>query len=555
MQTLRIYDRDDKAGIGDYMYDPINGGIYVQGSKGLDKARFDSKLIHDTLNDRIFYADKDQWQFEHLCGCCIKEIQVIIIGLDQDKYILPCVYHNDCTIKYSQLSYNCGVVSLQLITPGQSGTVILQCDCGLYIYVFVKPSVPCSQYQYISVGSNQTTVTIPAGLSVCSSMPAPAPYDPITGIVDVTTLRPGQSFILSTISSTGAVVYVLTREQYNFCQTTLCPTVIPMCPSTTPSVVLDVPTNDYPTINDAISAVTMPNTLIRVAGTFTYNENVIILGPNTNLNGLMLIGVTPTGGTAPVIQGLGTEPTVSIVAVTCVLIQGFSIMNTTGDNYGISVSGDAFEPASATIQNNTILDTTIGIYFQQATVNITDNVISTYSAAGIAINDSSSSNIYNNTITSPETGVLTNGIFVDGSSTAVISENKISGNTDGGFGIWILTQANDNIVLSTCINGNTIFDNDYGITVDQAYSNLIQSNTIEHNTVYGLYTMNGSSANVFINNIVQNNGTNDIFDDTIGFLSASTANAYYCNQCTEGCATTCDNRGGALCASIGPYMS
>ncbi len=215
---------------------------------------------------------------------------------------------------------------------------------------------------------------------------------------------------------------------------------------------LSVPSDDYPTIQDAVNAAS-PGDVILVASE-TYYENLVI---NTSLT------LTGAGESTTFIHGDPKEAGIEII-VDNVNISGFTILNCEN---GINMSSNG----------NTIIDNTI-----------TSNIL-----YGIYVEFSDDNKIMGNTIVSNDFG-----IYLRASSKNHVNDNKIGNNNYTG--IYIESQSNSNF-----INNNTITTNRfYGVTLDNSANNIIRNNQISNNDA-GIGLSEGSSGNVISGNTISNN--------------------------------------------------
>lgn len=150
MRTLQIYN-DDAVEDGGYMYHSADKCIYQRGNKGFKKLKTNETIIIDALRNRIFCKKGEEWEYEHLCDEHVVSVQTINVSSSDIIYQIPCV--GCCVIKYTQLPYCCGIVTLSTLSPGSIAIVILKCRDGLYIYIFVKEqgsSTTCPPYMLVS---------------------------------------------------------------------------------------------------------------------------------------------------------------------------------------------------------------------------------------------------------------------------------------------------------------------------------------------------------------------------------------------------------------------
>jgi beta propeller repeat protein/parallel beta-helix repeat protein len=203
--------------------------------------------------------------------------------------------------------------------------------------------------------------------------------------------------------------------------------------------------------------------------------------------------------------------------------------NTVSDN--LIVSGDilvSHGPYSFLL-NNSLLEGGIGLISTSG--KILGNYISNDLKVGISLIEGSSSDIENNTIVNCSVGIYPNwfsggnkiynntlihnneGIIVRNSGGNSILNNTISKNN---IGILVGGSAIDGAVANSILN-NTISNNNIGISLeDDSTGNLVANNRVELNKQYGVYIKQ-------VNNEAPFDGTNrfynNIFNNTINFFN------------------------------------
>jgi parallel beta-helix repeat protein len=253
------------------------------------------------------------------------------------------------------------------------------------------------------------------------------------------------------------------------------------------STVIYVP-DDYPTIQAAVDAASVGNTIIVREG--TYNEDI-------DVNKCITLQGEDRNTTI-----IDTERVT--VKISCnSTITGFTIKNGTyGIECGPHHSNECTKPIAPTITNNifTDLGTCILAWTSCATPVITDNeFIDNYHGC---IRISSSAVISNNTFYNNGDGIFSDGggidtcIFIVGSSSLVITGNLIINNS--AFGIVTATSPSSPRITSNIISGNEMGILDWGGSSFTIFNNTITDNE------YGVYLSSSTDSIIYFNNFIGN---------------------------------------------------
>lgn len=288
----------------------------------------------------------------------------------------------------------------------------------------------------------------------------------------------------------------------------------------------------------------------------TYNETITVPGGKNNLT---IISQTPGAAN---ITAVSPATIITVNGAICTRVSGFTVTVQSGGPFiGITGTGiSVINGGSAVIDNNTVIGTGpittvqagrgISVDFASAAL-IQNNVVTNYQKTGIRINGAGTcANVINNTITGvgPTPLLAQNGIQISRGATANVENNTVTGNNYTGAdavatGILLFQEA---AAAPVCAQFNTISSNNAGIALSQTIGSLVQGNNSSTNTQFGILVDETNSDNIFVRNTALNNPTFDIEDDSMGTLSAMTANIYLCNICNS------DNRDGEICASVSP---
>ncbi|MFW9993622.1 MAG: right-handed parallel beta-helix repeat-containing protein [Candidatus Odinarchaeota archaeon] len=251
---------------------------------------------------------------------------------------------------------------------------------------------------------------------------------------------------------------------------------------------------------------------------------------------------------------------------------GTPVKESSGASVSIGVIGHGIflDPSNGnTIKENDVHDNGIdGVYlFSSDNTMITGNKIHNNGENGVFLKDSSGNTIAGNEIfsnghaletvlagASVSIGVIGHGIFLDPSNDNTIKENNVHDNAINGIYLF----SSDNTVISgnkvhnngengvfledsdsNNISGNEVSGNGYrvttgsmnddikgkiaigvighGIFLDPSSNNIIASNLITNNALYGVAFIDGSDNAVMFNNFIDNNleGTSQAYDSGI----------------------------------------
>lgn len=319
----------------------------------------------------------------------------------------------------------------------------------------------------------------------------------------------------------------------------------------------------FPTISAAVAAAVPGDTILVFPG--TYNEAVTVTTNN-------LTFVSQTLGAA-VVQAVSPLNVFTLDGTAggarCVRITGFTLNVLQAVGGGITGTGIQVQSgATAVIDRNTIvgvgtLNTTLlgrGINIDSGSAAmILSNTITHYQKTGVRINGvGTCATVLNNTVTGVGSTLILaqNGVQISRGASAQAMGNLVSGNVYGDTTIdasvgFLLFQ--ETAVTPVVVQFNSANSNNVGIYLSESTGILVQGNNATSNTVDGTAAAQDVVApsinNVFIRNVAEGNGEFDMFDNTVGLLSAMTGNVYLCNVCAT------DNRGGLICSSVSPLLT
>ena len=287
-----------------------------------------------------------------------------------------------------------------------------------------------------------------------------------------------------------------------------------------------VGTSSYSSIQDAVNAAHDFDTVI--VGQGTYTEQVVIDKK------IRLIGEDKN---TTIIDGQGIGITVKIIADE-VNLGGFTVRgggtnwsefdgdtifdsgvyvlsdyNTVHDlivegnqNTGLALKRSSHNVFSDNITRKNRYD---GIVFLNDCMNntITNSLILENQKSGIFLMDQCDSNVIsNNSVKDNKYG----GVSFSSCSNNQVLDNEISGNalTIEYYwgGISLIVRSDDNIV-----SRNVVTNNKFGLGLqDMASNNIISSNEVSHNSLYGMYIYSSSPEGVVNNSFYNNNFDNSV---------------------------------------------
>jgi parallel beta-helix repeat protein len=248
--------------------------------------------------------------------------------------------------------------------------------------------------------------------------------------------------------------------------------------------------DDYPTIQAAIDAAASGDTIFVKNG--YYYEHLTIPKP------MKLLGQNQS---QTIIDGKSAGNVLAIVGSN-VTVSGFTVKGSSSNGgSGIYLSGAS---SGSNISGNIIVDNGIGINSDLSSYNvISKNTVSSCGGNGISLNSSMGNLVSENTVTGNSQG---SGILLSGSSSNSITNNRLSGNSDGIE--FSSSDATSNGLYSSnnTVSGNVVESNSFiGVAFWYSSNNLVAANKISSNTFYGMYICACSKITIQ-NNTVTGNG-------------------------------------------------
>lgn len=216
---------------------------------------------------------------------------------------------------------------------------------------------------------------------------------------------------------------------------------------------------DQPTIQAGINAAGNGDTVLVAPGTYKENINFHGKAITVKSSGGAKVTIIDGGGVAPVVTFSSNESSSSALNG-FTLQNGTSTFNSQHEGGGIYVSF-----ASPTIKNNTIQNNTacaagagIGVYFGSPLIqgniirNNSQSGCSGGGGGGIEAGGASTPHIVGNVIQSNSWGGSGGGIFLDAVGSALIKNNRITGNAGGG--IAMINDVSGTAIVQNLISGN-----------------------------------------------------------------------------------------------------
>ena len=256
------------------------------------------------------------------------------------------------------------------------------------------------------------------------------------------------------------------------------------------------------TISAAISPVAPGDTVIVKPG--TYDEEVRISKSGTS--------------SAPIVFSAENGVTVTrrfdVSGSAWLEVQGFTISGTPGDSI------KAVLAANLTLAGNRVINAGgLGIYMRDAAdVTVSNNQVDNSADHGVLVKFSTSVTVSGNHVTragEPVSGSIAKGLYVQGSSNVLVSDNLAENNTD--VGIFVVDQSTGIHVKDSTTRHNAREFANATAGIDLRFSN---GNTIEGNMSYenedsGINVRASAQNTLVVNNLTYGNG-----DHGIDFLNA-----------------------------------
>jgi parallel beta-helix repeat protein len=225
--------------------------------------------------------------------------------------------------------------------------------------------------------------------------------------------------------------------------------------------------------------------------------------------------------------GTATQPFCSIKPAASRVVAGQTVLVNSGTyNEGVTVSssGNASAPITfATAPGANVIITgggaasSNGFYVSgKSYVAIQGFTVTDTGGDGIVVKNSTNIAVRSNRVTNcgqPAQGKTAKGIRLEGATDSVVATNTVDHNTD--YGIYLLNASNRNQIVS-----NTIFQNarvidraGSGIRVYGSTNNTIGGNISHDNEDSGIEFFGAANNNLVVNNIVYGNGDHGIDDN------------------------------------------
>jgi parallel beta-helix repeat protein len=237
-----------------------------------------------------------------------------------------------------------------------------------------------------------------------------------------------------------------------------------------------VGTRNYTTIQSALDAANVDDTILVFSG--TYVESIVVS------KSLRLLGEHRN---TTIIDGAGSSMVV-LIETGMVTMSGFSVTN---GSWGISLADSAY----TTISNNNISGNDYGLGSGRSPYStITDNIISKNDDGGVVVFDSQGNTISNNNISGNYGGV---DIYDDDRS--IVEGNNISNNAVFGVGFYnsIDSEVSNNYLLNNgpwgtyiasssgiWVTDNYISNSTFGIWLEDSSWHEISGNSMERSSIF-----------------------------------------------------------------------